>query len=186
MASRQVIRQAARLLQHGGVIAYPTEAVFGLGCDPENALAVGRILTLKRRSFRCGLIVVAAHIDQLRELLAPMPPLVEARLQASWPGPQTWLAPAARHCPAWLTGEHETLAVRVSAHPVVQALCKDADMAIVSTSANRSGRPPAKTALACRTRFGNEIDLVVPGNTGRQERPTSIRDALTGETIRAA
>lgn len=186
MPSRQVIRQAARLVRDGGVIAYPTEAVFGLGCNPQDSLAVARILALKRRSVRKGLIVVAADIDQLRDLLAPLPDEVEARLQASWPGPQTWLVPAARLCPPWLTGEHQTLAVRVSAHPVVQALCNESGMAIVSTSANRSGRQPARTTLACRMRLGADVDLVVPGLTGRQARPTSIRDALTGETVRAA
>lgn len=184
MANRQVLRKAAHALWEGGVIAYPTEAVFGLGCDPGNSTAVTRILALKQRSVRLGLIVVASDIGQLHDLLAPLHPEVEARMRASWPGPQTWLAPAAKHCPGWLTGEHETLAVRVSAHPVVKALCQVANMAIVSTSANRSGRSPAKTALACRARFGNSLDLVVPGATGHQRRATSIRSALTGETIR--
>lgn len=185
MASRQMIRAAARLLRSGGVIAYPTEAVFGLGCDPHDARAVNHILRLKRRSIRHGLIVIAANSEQLSGFIAELPQQVAGRMRESWPGPQTWVVPAAKYCPAWLTGEHDTLAVRVSAHPVVRALCTEADMAIVSTSANRSGHPPAKTALACRMRFGTDIDLVVPGATGRQARPTSIKDALTGETIRA-
>ncbi len=186
MASRQLIRQAARALCDGGIIAYPTEAVYGLGCDPDNATAVRRILALKQRSPRHGLILVAAEYEQLQRYLAPLPDAVTARLLASWPGPQTWVVPAAPECPLWLSGEHDSIAVRVSAHPVVRALCAAADMAVISTSANRRGHPPARSALACRMRFGDRLDVVVAGKTGGQEKPTAIRDALSGNTIRAA
>lgn len=186
MASRQLLRQAARVLHNGGVIAYPTEAVFGLGCDPGNGEAVSRLLNLKQRSPKHGLIVVASKFEQLQEFLAPVSDAVTARMLASWPGPQTWVVPAAPACPLWLTGEHDSIAVRVSAHPLVRALCGAAGMALVSTSANRRGHPPARSALACRMRFGDALDLVVPGSTGGELKPTAIRDALSGTTIRAA
>lgn len=186
MAGRQLLRQAAEALHDGGVIAYPTEAVFGLGCDPENGRAVSRLLALKQRSPKHGLILVASEFEQLQHFLAPVPVAVTARMLASWPGPQTWVVPAAASCPLWLTGEHDSIAVRVSAHPVVRALCDAAGMALVSTSANRRGHPPARSALACRMRFGTALDLVVPGKTGDQVKPTAIRDALSGTTIRAA
>lgn len=186
MAGRQLLRQAARALRDGGVIAYPTEAVYGLGCDPRNERAVSRLLALKHRSPRHGLILVASEFEQLQEYLAPVPDAVTARILSSWPGPQTWVMPAAPACPLWLTGEHDSIAVRVSAHPVVRALCTTSGMALVSTSANRRGHPPARSALGCRMRFGQALDLIVPGKTGEQANPTAIRDALSGATIRAA
>lgn len=186
MPGRPLIREAGRVLRAGGVIAYPTEAVFGLGCDPRNREAVIRLLGIKHRSPRHGLILVAAHESQLEDYLAPVPADARERMTASWPGPQTWVVPASPGCPIWIRGEHATVAVRVSAHPVVKALCESADMAIVSTSANRRAHPPARSALACRVRFGRELDLVVGGATGRRKNPTAIRNVISGETIRAS
>ncbi len=186
MTNRQLIRSAAEIVHRGGIIAYPTEAVFGLGCDPADPAAVERLLNLKQRSLRHGLILVAERFDQLAGYIATLPAKIEARMRATWPGPQTWVVPASAACPLWVSGEHDTVAVRISAHPVVQALCASAGMAIVSTSANRRGRPPARSALACRLRFGSDIDLVVPGATGGQARPTAIREAISGKLIRAS
>lgn len=186
MPSRQLIRQAGRAVRDGGIIAYPTEAVFGLGCDPHNLAAVRRLLNLKQRSPRLGLILVAANEEQLAGYLDTMADSCFKRMRSSWPGPQTWVVPAAPDCPIWLTGEHNSIAVRVSAHPVVRALCESAQMAIVSTSANRSGHPPARSALACRMRFGAQLDIVVGGKTGGLAKPTAIRDVTTGRVIRAA
>lgn len=175
---------AARWIRSGGVIAYPTEAVFGLGCDPANAEAVQRVLTLKNRSWRQGLILIASQQRQLEPWLQNIPDSWAGELDNSWPGPTTWLLPAARHCPRWLTGEHDTLAVRVTAHPVVRRLCAIVDGAIVSTSANRSGQRPARSVLDIRLRFGTEIDFVLPGSLGGQRRPTEIRDMASGQFIR--
>lgn len=186
MPGRQLIRRAAQVLRGGGIVAYPTEAVFGLGCDPFNREAVDRLLKLKRRSPRHGLIVIAANETQLADFLGPISRPQEERMLNGWPGPQTWIAPASPGCPLWLTGEHDGIAVRVSAHPVVRALCEKAEMAIVSTSANRSGHPPARSALGCRMRFGAELDLVVGGRTGGSTRPTPIRDVVTNRVVRAA
>lgn len=186
MPSRQLIRQAAQALRGGGIIAYPTEAVFGIGCDPRNRSAVRRLLEIKHRSPRLGLILVAAREEQLAEYHAPVAEPLMQRMRASWPGPQTWIVPAAAGCPVWLTGEHDGIAVRVSAHPVVRALCESAEMAIVSTSANRSGHPPARSALACRMRFGAELDVVVSGKTDGLAKPTAIRELNTGRIIRAS
>jgi L-threonylcarbamoyladenylate synthase len=175
---------AARWIRSGGVIAYPTEAVFGLGCDPANAEAVQRVLTLKNRSWRQGLILIASELRQLEPWLREVPESWTAELDNSWPGPTTWLLPAARDCPRWLTGEHDTLAVRVTAHPVVRRLCDIVDGAIVSTSANKSGQRPARSVLDIRLRFGTEIDFVLPGALGGQQRPTEIRDMASGQFIR--
>ena len=178
------IHNALSVLENGGIIAYPTEAVMGLGCDPWDEDAVAEILRLKRRPADKGLIVAASNIDQLSGLVdfSRVPALEE--ITASWPGPVTWLAPARRVTPRWLTGRHDTLAVRVSAHPVVQQLC-DAAGALVSTSANPSGCRPARTRRRVRAYFGPDVGCYVPGNVGGDPRPSMIRDAVTGRVLRA-
>lgn len=181
---RYQLARAVSVLDSGGVIAYPTEAVFGLGCDPLNEAAVRRILTIKRRLPAKGLIVIAADLAQLTPLIEPLDVQSRAKLEATWPGPVTWLLPVRRWVPDWLTGRHSTLAVRVSAHPVTAALCRQWGGPLVSTSANRSAQPPARSLLAVRKRLGREVDLIVPGSVGGAERPTEIRD-LRGRVVRA-
>lgn len=177
--------RACRALAAGGVIAYPTEGVWGLGCDPRNEDALARLLALKRRNAGKGLILIASDFAQLAPYLAPVP---KAKLEValhSWPGPETWIVPAASGVSPRLRGGHETLAVRVTAHPLVRALCEAFGSALVSTSANLSGRPPARTALGARRRFGAGLDYVLPGALGGASRPTRIRDLMTGNILRA-
>lgn len=177
---------AARIrkhLQRGGVIAYPTESCYGLGCDPMNRHAVKRVLKLKKRSPSKGLILIAAYARQLRPYLAPVSPALALRMRARWPGPHTWLVPASPDCPATLRGAHDAVAVRVTAHRGAAALCRAAGMALVSTSANLSGGKPAKTAQECRRLFGKRV-LVIPGPIGARRRPSTIQDLVTGKIIR--
>jgi L-threonylcarbamoyladenylate synthase len=179
------LRQAARIIHAGGVIAYPTEAVFGLGCDPLNPEAVQRLLEIKQRPMNKGLILIAADMAQLHPFIAPLNPADETLLADTWPGPHTWLLPARANTPRWLRGAHDTIAVRVTAHPVAAALCRAAGHALVSTSANRAGHPPATTALQVQRQFGKQISLIVKGKLGRVGKPTSIRDLKTGQLVRA-
>jgi len=184
MTGRARVARAARIIRAGGVIAYPTEAVYGLGCLPTYAPALERILAIKRRDARKGLIVIAATIEQL-EPLAQMPGgNAGARIALDWPGPVTWIVPARPGLPKILTGGRDTIAVRVSAHPIVRALCERAESALVSTSANPSGRRPARTALRLRRTLGSELDYVLAGALGEQSRPTEIRDWRSGEILR--
>lgn len=178
------LRQAVRCLDAGGVIAYPTEAVFGLGCDPLNPQAVSRLLALKQRDVAKGLILIAADLAQLSPYIEPPTADIQARLDASWPGPVTWLLKPRPHVPQWLTGAHHTIAVRVSAHPVANALCQTFGRALVSTSANPSHHPPARNSLTLRRYFHQQIDFIVPGKLGAQAKPTVIRDARTGKIHR--
>lgn len=177
------LRLAARILRAGGVIAYPTEAVFGLGCVPSSCSAVARILSIKRRHPEKGLIIAAADIGQVRAWVDFSRVDVKPVL-ASWPGPVTWVLPAARGTPPWIMGPQGTLAIRVSAHPVVRGLCA-AVGPIISTSANPSGRPPARSPLRVRAYFRRELDFVVPGRPGPARGPTEVRNALTGAVLRS-
>lgn len=179
------IASATRALARGGIIAYPTEAVYGLGCLPERR-PVERLLSLKRRSPRKGLILVAATAGQLTAYVDFDDSRIDyEQVLASWPGPVTWLLPARRGIPRWLTGDHVSLAVRVSAHPAVQALCRRSG-AIISTSANTSARPPARSALQVRACFGRKLDYVLSGRSGGQSKPTEIRDGFSGAVVRSA
>lgn len=177
------LRRAARVVGRGGVIAYPTEAVWGLGCNPWNPAAVARILDLKGRPASKGLIVIAATVAQLSPYVVFPSPEVRAQVVATWPGPVTWILPVTPGVPAWLRGGRGSLAVRVTAHPVAAALCRLAGP-LVSTSANPAGRSPARSVLAVHRYFGARIDYRVPGATGSRSRPTEIRDARTGLVLR--
>ncbi len=179
------LRLAVDWIRAGGIIAYPTEAVFGLGCDPADALAVSRLLAVKQRPPDKGLILVAACWRQLQPWLKALPARLEKRLQRSWPGPVTWLIPAADDCPDWLTGAHPTLAVRISAHPVVRALCATWGGALISTSANKSQQRPARSVLEVQLRFAASIDYILPGPPGGRRQPTTIRDLASGRIVRA-
>lgn len=178
------LRQARRALFQGGLIAYPTEAVYGLGCDPLNPVAVRRLLDLKARPVSKGLILVAASLEQLTPYILPIGGPFEADIRNSWPGPATWVIPARPDVPSWLTGSHDSIAVRVSAHPVVVGLCTIFGGPVVSTSANPSGRPPARDPLRVRRYFGDEVNYILHGPLGRLDRPTAIRDGRTGNLLR--
>ena len=178
------IAEAVAALRQGGVIAYPTEAVYGLGCDPLDAAAVARLFALKQRPATHGVLLIAADFAQVENFI-DAPAQAIARARASWPGPQTWVLPRSAQTPSCLAGAHAGIAVRVTAHPLAARLCKAFGGAIVSTSANRHGQPPARSAADVRSAFGSELAYILDGPTGGLERPTPIRDATGGEIIRA-
>lgn len=184
-ASPARLHQAVALLKVGAVIAYPTEAVWGLGCDPLSQAACNRIFELKQRDWRKGLIVVASDFDQLLPYIRLPSASAQKRAFATWPGPATWVFPCADDAPMWLTGERDNIAVRVSAHPVVRALCQRFGGALVSTSANRAGEPPARSASEVRLRLRWRTPYLVPGALGGRDQPTPIRSAITGAILRA-
>lgn len=183
---RWQLTQAARRVAAGGIIAYPTEAVYGLGCDPRDAAAVLRLLTLKQRAISKGLILLAASLEDLLPYLAPLTADTLAKVRRTWPGPVTWLLPARPEVPYWLRGDHAAVAVRVTAHPLAAALCRACGGVLVSTSANITNRPPARSTLAVRRCFGATVDYVVSGALGGLVRPTPIIDARDGRIVRAA
>lgn len=184
MLNRFQIRCGARALNTGGVIAYPTEGVWGLGCDPFDAQAVAQVCALKQRDPAKGLILIAATIEQVMPLLADLSASELQTIGAGWPGPLTWLVPHGGRVPDWITGGSSAVAVRVSAHPVVSALCREFGGPIVSTSANPSGRRPARTALQVRRYFADQLDYILPGTLGGQRGPTPIRDLCSGQVLR--
>ncbi|MDR1075183.1 MAG: Sua5/YciO/YrdC/YwlC family protein [Xanthomonadaceae bacterium] len=180
-------RAAAAVLRDGGVIAYPAEGVWGLGCDPASRQAVLRLLRIKQRPVEKGLILIAASLGQLRPWIDAdaLPRDNWKAVIESWPGPNTWVLPAAAGAPAWITGAHSGIAVRVSAHPDVVAVCSAFGGALVSTSANSSGAEPARERDRLDPALLALIDGVLQGETGGLFQPTSIRDALSGQVLRS-
>ncbi len=178
------LRLAARQLHEGYLVAYPTEAVWGLGCDPLNRQAVANLLALKGRRASKGLILIAANFAQIEPFLTIHSDQMKTKLLENWPGPVTWIVPATDQAPAWLRGSHDTLAVRVTAHPLASALCEAFGGAIVSTSANPSGARPARTQLKTRCYFPRAHLHYLPGSVGGLNKPTAIFDALSGIKLR--
>lgn len=178
------IEKAVSVLKAGGVIAYPTEGVYGLGCDPSNFAAVERILTIKQRTMEKGLVLIASSWDQVSSYVADLPPETLAKIQKSWPGPITWLFPAKDNVPLWIVGSYDTVALRVTNHPLAAALCKAYGGAIVSTSANVTNQMPLRHYQQVKRQFGSQIDFILEGRVGNLTKPTQIWDAKTGRNIR--
>lgn len=179
------LQHTVAIMRDGGVIACPTEAVWGLSCDPGNEAAVNKILSLKDRERTMGLILVAASMKQLMPLLTNLNAEQLETLRQSWPGPNTWLIPHNGVAPEWITGGRDTLAVRVTAHPLTAALCDAFGGPVVSTSANPHGLPPATTATEVEHYFGTGLDGILQGETGGKTSVTSIRDLVSGAIIRS-
>ncbi|MGA8204181.1 MAG: Sua5/YciO/YrdC/YwlC family protein [Woeseiaceae bacterium] len=176
------IARAAGVLLGGGVIAYPTEGVFGLGCMPDDPLAVARLLSIKQRDVAKGLILIAAERRQLEAFIdGGAAGLPDPDPQA----PTTWIVPASAGVPDWVRGRHTGLAVRLTTNPVARRLCLAVDSPLVSTSANIAGRPVARNRFVLRRRFGACVDYVVAGDCGPASGPSEIRELSTGEVLRA-
>ncbi len=178
------INNAVAFLLESGVIAYPTEYCYGLGCDPMNYGAVKRILHIKHRHWGQGLILIASDLDQLGQFIDLSDKQLLEEPRSTWPGPHTWLLPALSRAPKWIRGHHDSIAVRIPNHPTAIALCRHFGAAIVSTSANRTGRPPLRKGLHVRREFGTDIDFIVDAPVGKMTAPSTIQDAMSGAIIR--
>ena len=179
------VEQAAQCLHDGKIIAYPTEAVFGLGCDPTNESAVRQLLFLKRRAPGAGLILIADRFEWFEPYVKPVSEALRQRAGSSWPGPVSWLFPRADSVPDWLAGIHDTIALRLTAHPICRALCAAFEGAIVSTSANPSSSEPARSAAQIDQYFGSLLGGIVAGALGNDGKPSEIRDLISGAVIRS-
>ena len=181
--------QAARTaFSAGEVIAYPTEAVFGLGCDPAQPAAVEKLFQIKQRDPGKGLILLAANYSQVLPYVEDkaIPQDKRFSVLSHWPGPVTLLLPASSSCPAYLRGDHDTIAVRVTAFEPARQLCLELNSAIISTSANRSGAAALTDAAAVQAEFGDELGWVMQAPTGGATAPSRILNPLTGQVVRTA
>ena len=175
---------AVERLRAGHVIAYPTEAVYGLGCDPANEAAVRKLLLLKDRHESAGLVLIASEFAQLKPWISNVEETQLEQAMQTWPGPVTWLFPRAAGVPDYVAGKHDTIAVRITAHEPSRALCEAFGSALISTSANHTTAKPARSAAEVRGYFATELAGILTGALGDGESPSEIRDLVSGNIIR--
>ena len=178
---KMIIARAADALLGGGVIAYPTEGVFGLGCMPDDTAALQRLLTIKQRDPAKGLILIASNKEQLQGWIDPDCDVIPRAEQSS---PVTWIAPPGPLASPLVRGAHDGLAVRLTSNPIAKAICDAVSSPIVSTSANIAGKPVAKNQFVLRRNFAACVDYIVPGECGPSSSPSEIRDLVTGKVLR--
>jgi L-threonylcarbamoyladenylate synthase len=176
------VEDARQLIKEGKIIAYPTEAIYGLGCDPFNQRAVEKLLALKERSITKGFIILISDWPQLFPLIGPIPDEAIAKVRDTWPGPVTWIFPKATIIPDWLSGDHPSIAIRMTSHTIAKELC--ADGPLVSTSANISGFTPAVDMSGVCAQFPSGVDALISGALGGLSKPSAIYDALSGNRLR--
>ena len=180
----QSIQSAVTAIQSGGLLVYPTEGVYGLGCDYRNQSSVMQLLELKKRPVAQGLVLVASHIEQILPLIQPLDRLHLARALKTWPGHQTWVFPASPLTPKWVTGNHNSVAIRVTAHPTVKTLCDHLGHALISTSANFSGQTTPKKCQEILELWGDQVDYYLDLPLGGKEQPSTIKLASNGSQLR--
>lgn len=174
------IIQTADRIRTGGVVVYPTETVYGLGADPYDRTAFERIFDLKGREAEKGLILLVMDRKDLDALVAYVPRAAEVLIDAFWPGPLTLVFPASPDLPKHLLGSKSTLALRMSDAPLAGALLHHAGGPITSTSANRSGQPPVRSALEAADVLGCDVDLILDGGPSGDPRPSTLVDVSRG------
>ena len=167
-------------LQSGETIAYPTEGVWGLGCDPSNTDAIKKLLNLKGRSKNKGLILIGSQFEQFKNF-AYVEDFKE-KLMSKWPGPHTWLVPAKENLSDYIKGENEKVALRLTNHISVCRLCDSFGGPIVSTSANKEGHPTLNNPKEILESFP-EVKCL-KGDLGGLARPSTIQDVITDMVIR--
>lgn len=177
------IKQAVKVLRQGGIILYPTEGVYGLGCDPFNETAVLRLLKIKRRNINKGLILIAANWQQVKNLLKINLDKCAASKKSNYP--TTWVFPATKKAPRWVTGKFNSIAIRVTTHPTAKKICQKFGGSIVSTSANLTKKAPVKNPNQVDRDIICNVDFVVRGRVGNLGKPTRICDVATGDFFRA-
>lgn len=182
--SDEQYRYALQALMTDGVIAYPTEAMYGFGCSIFSESAVQKLLNIKERSVEQGLIVIAADFSQIESLLQPISAEYLEKVWATWPGPVSWAWPKTDKVPAYIHGDWYNIVVRLTVHPIARQLCEDFGGPIVSTSANRHGETPCRTAAEVEACFGRVLDYILPGDIGDLNQATPIYDVMTGERLR--
>jgi L-threonylcarbamoyladenylate synthase len=172
MASDFSIRHAAHIIKSGGIIAYPTDTIYGLGCDPYNICAIEKINIIKQRPLNKKFILLAGHFNQIKPLIKMDKNQEKIILRATQP--TSWVVNAGPHAPKWLIDNNGTLTIRVSQNNIVQRLCHILGHAIISTSANPSGKTPAKNSLELHKYFHHTVDKILASNKKLTNKPSKI------------
>jgi L-threonylcarbamoyladenylate synthase len=184
--SRWLLNKYALQIKKGAVFAYPTDTIWGLGCHPQNELAINRILQIKNRSESKGMILLSSHINYCA------PYIDETYFQQHYEQissaekyPTTWLVPASAYCPSWLTGDHDSVALRLTQRPHIKTLCDILAQPLISTSANYSGHSPARNAFQIHRNFASQVDFIIHSSIKSTQKASRIIDMKSGKIIRA-
>lgn len=184
MLSRWQLHNLAQVLDRGGVIAYPTESVYGLGCEPNHLAAIARILEIKNRPVSKGLILLVSHFSQALPFVKPLSNFDVNRISQVQPRATTWLLPKRVTAPELLCGQYDTLAVRLTQHPVAKQICDYTNSALISTSCNLTGKPELINAVSVRNQMKTQLDWIVSAPCGGQ-KPSRIIDFMSNRKIRS-
>jgi L-threonylcarbamoyladenylate synthase len=184
MISENQLNQAVETVNNGGIIVYPTESVYGLGCNPFDQKSVEKLLLLKKRNVDKGLILIASHVQHILPLIKPIEANDLSRALKTWPGHHTWVFPKSKIVPYWVSGKYESIAVRVSKNPIVIELCQNLNSPLISTSANISTENELCSISDIKSVFGNQVDFYLDAPTGKESKPSTIHDAHTNTIIR--
>ena len=174
------IEMGISILKQGGLVAYPTDTVYGLGAGVNIPKAVERVYKVKERPSDMALPLLLADISQISEVAEPVPAIAWLLAKKFLPGALTIVLPKSKSVPDTITAGGKTVAIRIPAHPVPVALVQGLGMPIVGTSANLSGKPSALTADDVYSQFGDKVDLVIDGGRYRGSRESTVID-ITGE-----
>jgi L-threonylcarbamoyladenylate synthase len=177
---REQVEKGISILKQGGVIAFPTDTVYGLGASIGISSAVERVYRIKERPRHIALPLLLADLFQLEEVARSIPTSARLLTEKFWPGPLTLVLFKSDSVSEIVSGGGKTIAVRIPAHPIPIALARGVDTAIVGTSANLSGQPSALTAGEARAQLGNKVDLIFEGECPGGKESTIVD--LTGET----
>lgn len=179
----EAVAEAADVLSHGGLVVFPTDTFYGLAADPRNSDAIDRVFQVKGRSPGQALPLVAASLDQVERAVGTLSVLTRRLARSFWPGPLTLVVEAGPDVVCAALGEAGTVAIRVPNQAVARALCARVGYPVVSTSANRSGRPAPSTADEAIESLGGVVDLVLDSGPAGGGEPSTIVDAR-GEVVR--
>jgi len=175
------VKRAAEVLGNGGIVVYPTETVYGIGCDPLNREAYSRILRLKGRDESRPMLLLACSVAQVEEFAGGLPDVVSRLADVFWPGPLTMVFRPEKRLPDYLYGPGDGVAFRVSPHPLASLLAFEFGAPVVSTSANRTGEPPLTTYSDALREFGDRVDVVLEGSGEMNGAPSTVVDLTSGE-----
>jgi len=180
--SPRALNRLGHAVSAGAVIGYPTDTIWGFGCDPLNFASVAHILQIKNRSPDKGLILLSSRL----EFCSPYIEIDSAQrelLLSPCARPTTWLVSASELCPWWIHGIYSTVAIRLCEHPLLEVLCGQLKAPLISTSANRAGRSTVRNALQLRLQFGAELDCIVTGFNAGSGCPSEIKSLARGTTL---
>ena len=182
--NKEPLLYASRIIRNGGLVACPTESVFGLDCDPNNSAAIKKLIRIKKRSANKGFILVASSLNQLQPFISTLTKKQEEKVIHMNDSPITWIVPAKKDINTNLSGGRETIAIRITQHPILRQLCDSLCSALISTSANPTDMSPAKSVVQVEEYFGASVDYIIDDKLGECQNPSEIRDLLTDEVIR--